>query len=440
MNKSFIAIIVIFCNTCLFSVIKGQAISDTLEPASVNSPVFTLGGELRGRLRNFNVINFGEVTSTENDHDTYLNLRAIFDAELRLNKIFSLYTQLCSASTIGKDKISASDKDILGFSQLYADVHLNSIPVTFRVGRHLVSLGSGKIFGTSDGPNVTRTFDGIRSTFELGKTTGDIVFVTPVKNEIGAFDNKINTSDLIYGSYWTAELKHEHVLDLYFFGNHLKDILADNITANENRYTLGGRLNKAPGSSYYDAEATWQFGNHGTQKIAAFHISLTAGYSWQSSRFKPYVQIRGSIYSGSRDSTDQRLNLFRPVSARPPINNMVPFGPSNIILLVPEGDISITEKIGLNFRYYALWRYTANDGLYSTRLERMTRTPDKDGLKQGLFVTDGFNAQVTFDVNEHLNLSFTTGLFFPGEYILNTGNSGIVKNTQANFLIARYTF
>jgi hypothetical protein len=432
----FLILLISYCNW-KSAVIEGQNSSVPISSENNRSPEACFGGELRGRLRNFNVINFGDVSASENDYDTYLNLRASFFSDLYLNRTFSIYTQVCSATTIGKDNTSSSDKDILGLSQAFADIRLHSLPVGFQVGRQLINLGSGRIFGTSDGPNVTKTFDGLRSTVSLENDTVELIFVTPVRIGLEILDNKVNTSDYIYGAYWIKDLNNDHALDLYFFGNHLKDITFDNINENENRFTLGGRISKSAGAFFFDAEAAWQLGNRAIQKISAFYVSSAAGYCWLNSRFKPLVQIRGSVYSGSKDSTDKRINLFRPVSARPPINNMVPFGPSNLILLVPEGEIYMTNKILFNLRYYALWRYAGNDGLYSTRMEQMTREPDKIDNKLGLFITNGFTIQVEYDLSEHMNLSFTSGLYFPGKYIRNTGKG---MNTQANFMIARYSF
>jgi hypothetical protein len=437
MYKFFVTVSVISCLIFIFPILKGQNETDTLRSAEKRTPKMLIEGEIRARVRNYNRINFGDVALSANDYDTYLNLRGIVSADVRLNKTFRLYTQLYTASTFGKDDLSSTDKDFLDFGQAFLDIDLNFIPVTFRLGRQVLTYGSGKILGTSENPNSIRSFEGITTILNMGALKGELLFASPVSNKLNLFDNKINTSSLIYASYWNLGLKNSRFLDFYFFGNHLKDIFIDDITANENRYSLGSRFGRDDDSFFYDTEATWQFGNHGIKNISAFYLSSTVGYSWDNSHLKPSFQIRGAMYTGDKDSTDQQLNIFRPVYARPPVSSMAPIGPTNIVMFAPEANISITEEIGINIRYYAIWRLTKNDGLYSSRMDRMTREPDKNGDTKGSFVTSGLSARIDYDITKHLNINFSTGFFFAGEYLNNTGKG---KNVQANFIVANYSF
>jgi len=106
-------------------------------------------------------------------------------------------------------------------------------------------------------------------------------------------------------------------------------------------------------------------------------------------------------------------------------------------MIVPEGQILVAQKLEITLRYYSVWRYSVNDGLYSRNIEQMTREPDINGIKKGSFVTHGFIARIDYNINEHFNFSFMSGGFFAGEYIVNTGNG---KSSFGNFLTAIYKF
>jgi hypothetical protein len=414
--------------------VKAQILNDTLK---TESPKISLGGELRLRLRTFGGINFGDVALPRSEYDTYLNMRGMLHADLRVNNTFDFYSELCSGHTTFKNDLSSSDKDLLGISQLWADISPDNLHFRIRLGRQQFFFGSGKILGSSDNPNVSRNFDGLRSTVYLGGTTGDFMIAGLAENEMGVFDNNVSTKSLMYGSYWSIPLKKEQVLDFYFFVNRLKNEFINGMFAEENRFTAGTRINKAAGPFSYETEFTLQFGDFGSKKILAYHLTSAAGYRWQDAKLKPALKLTGTIYSGKRDSTDQRISFFRPIFSRPPVSSLTPIGSTNIIFLVPEGEITVRERLEFSLRYYAIWRYSANDGLYSPRLESLARMPDLNGEEKGIFIAHGFSAMAGYTINNHLDFSCTAGCFFPGNYILNTGKG---KTVKAVFLVARYVF
>jgi hypothetical protein len=414
-----------------------QITNDTIVLAPKPTPRFTFGGEIRSRVRSYQGINFGDVHAPQHDYDTYLNLRGILFTDVHISRTLRIYAQLTSANTYFKDAITSADRDFLAAGQVFLDVQPGKIPLRFRLGRQQLAYGSGRVLGSSDGPNVAQNFDGLEISTNLKKITGKLMLARPVKCENGVFDNYLNKNNLFYGNYWTLNLKDNHVLDLYFFGNHLQDITVDTITATENRYTLGARVSKNTGSFIYETEAIWQFGNHDTRKISAFYISSMAGYTWKNIPSEPSLRIRGTLYDGDKDNQDRRLHYFRPVYSRPPVNNMAPFGPTNIIMFAPEGSMMITKKASVTLRYYMVWRYSHNDGLYSSRMDLMTREPDDNGDKKGSFVTDGINIQVDYTFNKYFNVSVSSGYFVAGRYIQNTG---VGKNVWALFFTSWFRF
>jgi len=245
--------------------------------------------------------------------------------------------------------------------------------------------------------------------------------VFPTSFDYGAFDNRINTNSLYYAGYWEINLKDNRKLDLYYIGNNRKELCLENDTVNEIRHTMGVRLSKTSGAFYYDTEVTWQSGIHGNLGIQAMHFSALAGYLWKDAFMSPRLQLRGRIYTGDRDSLDNRINVFRPVIARGPVNEMLLIGPTNIAVINPEGEVKLTDGIGLILRYYAVWRVSDNDGIYSPDMEYLSRAPYPDYDGKDMLVTKGISAELTFTSGPQCNGSFTWGYFVPGNFIENTG-------------------
>jgi hypothetical protein len=401
-----------------------------------NSSKLSFGGEVREQLRSFNPINWGDVPEGQNENDTYLNQRYMLHADLRLNSTFRIFTQLNSNLTLGKDVVTGIDRDELGIMQGFLEINFKPAHMSFRAGRQELSYGAERMISTRDGPNVRQHFDGLRSTIHIKNTTGDFIVFHPVTNNIGVFDNTTNRDNLIYGTYWTTVLKNYNILDLYYLRNDLKEMRVYTDTVNESRNSFGARLSKSSGSFFYDLETTWQIGTYDKYNLSAFHITTILGYRWNGP-MSPRIQIRGAIYSGNKDSTGQEFNYFRPVSAKPPVTVMAPIGPANIILFAPEGEIRVMKKVGLVFRYFAVWRYSKNDGLYNSRMDRMVREADKPGDIKGTFITSGGNFQIDYYANRHLLISLSPGYFAAEEYIQNTG---VGEDNKVLFATVWYRF
>ncbi len=401
-----------------------------------NSPKLSVGGEIREQLRSFHPYNWGDVPEGYNENDLFLNQRYMVHADLKLNNTFRFFAQMNSNLTLGKDIVTGIDKDALGIMQGFLEVNFPSAHMSFRAGRQEMSYGAERMISTRDGPNVRQHFDGLRYLIQLKRTTVDFMVISPVINNTGVFDNSTNTNNLIYGTYWTTSLTDNDKLDLYYLRNDLKEMCVYTDTVNESRNSFGARLSNTSGPFIYDLEATWQTGTYDNSRLSAFHITSILGYRWQGP-MRPRIHIRGAIYSGNKDSTGKEYNYFRPVSARPPVTVMAPIGPANIILLAPEGEIRVMDNVGLTVRYFAVWRYSKNDGMYNVGMNLMIREADEPGDPKGTFITSGGNAQIDYYVNRHLILSVSPGYFAAKEYISNTGTG---KDNKVLFATVWYRF
>jgi hypothetical protein len=305
--------------------------------------------------------------------------------------------------------------------QVFIEIKPKSLPMSLRIGRQEVSFGLERVWGARDGANTRQSFDGLRYTAHLQHSTGNLFLVYPTAYEDGVFDNSTNTKSLYYAGYWEIRLRGGNMLDLYYIGNDRKELCLENDTVNEMRHTAGVRFSRETDAFYYDTEVTWQSGIHGHLGIQALHFSALAGYRWKHAFLSPRLQLRGRIYTGDRDSMDNRLNVFRPVTARSPVSDMLPIGPTNLAILSPEGEINLLEGVGLILRYFAVWRISKNDGIYLPDMEHLLREPYPGATRKDMLVTTGFTSELTYTTGPHMNGSLTLGYFIPGDFIKNTG-------------------
>lgn len=398
----------------------------------------TFGGEIRQQMRAYYPVNFGDVPDGQEEDDIFLNQRYMLHTDFHLNRTVRLFTQFNSNRSLGKNSITTSDQDLLDITQAFIEFNIESSDMSLRIGRQELSYGVERMIGTSDGPNVRQNYDGLKYTFHLKSLTGDLLAIRPVKNSIGVFDNRINVNNLVYGGYMTVPLKGSNTFEMYYLRNILSAVCLEKDTVDEVRNSFGLRISRSKGSFYYDTEATVQTGIYNDRKINAWHLSCIAGYRWTKAALEPRIQIKATIFSGNKDSTHQEYNFFRPVSARPPVHNMVSLGPANIIQLAPEAELRLSPKTLLMVRYFSVWRYSEYDGLYSPKNDRLTRGPDESGQEdQGIFVTKGMLVQLDYTASRHFSFSLSGGYFAAGEYIENTGKG---KDIKALFLTGWYRF
>ncbi|HEX2396258.1 MAG TPA: alginate export family protein, partial [Bacteroidales bacterium] len=140
-----------------------------------------------------------------------------------------------------------------------------------------------------------------------------------------------------------------------------------------------------------------------------------------------------SVFSGDYKKDNGIINTFRPISSKPPVYDLTPIGPANIILLSPELELLFTKNLSVTFRYLNVSRYSSSDGLYPSDMRKMTREPDASGMH----VLKGVAFDLQYVPNKHVILLLYGGLFQPGNYIRNTGRG---KNLEALSLRANYKF
>jgi hypothetical protein len=409
-------------------------------PLSAKNPAINLsiGGEIREQLRIYQHVNYGDVDSGVTDNDVYMLQRYLLHADLHLGRHLRFFGQLNSNHATAKNTVGHIDKDLVGVLQAFADINTwGRIPMQLRIGRQELSYGVERILGTRDGANVRQSFDGLRYTMTFKKSVADFFVVYPIYYDFGYFDNSTNKDILIYSGLWSIPVDRFGTLELYFIGNDRKMAYCRHDSAKENRQSFGIRLNKYSGIVYYDAEAIGQTGIYGNSPIRAWQLSAVAGLRWRDLRMEPRVQVRIAGASGDLDSTDTEMNLFRPITTRSPINDLIPVGFANIGVLTVEGEIRIVKGLHFGLGYYAVRRLSPNDGSYTSDVTHMVREPDNNGIEKGIHIAKGILTEINYTASKHFNILLMMGFYVPGNYVTNTG---VGKNQSAASLKVTYRF
>jgi hypothetical protein len=396
-----------------------------------NSPLISLGGEFRERFRYTNHINFGDVAPGESDHDLYFLHRFMLHTDLKLSKSFRVFTQFTTTSVSLKNKSTYLDKDQFSVLQNFLDIILFNQSMRFRIGRQEISYGMERMIGTRDGPNNRQTFDGINYSLFVRKIRSDIFLVHPVVFKPGFTDNTYDPGNLLFATYWQIPFMKNNQLDLYYFRNSYRALRFGAYISNEYRHSIGMRISKIKDKFQYDAETTWQTGSYGQKHIHAWQVVANFEYRLLYSHLSPRIAMIMAAYSGDKDTTDNYINLFRPVlSAIPPVSDMLPVGPGNFYMLKPMVEFNIRKDLEFAFQFFKIWRLNKSDGLYSIEMDRMIRPPDSPNIPLGKKIIKGVVLGVDYTPTQYIEVAFRAGIFFPGEYIINTGQGKNVETVS----------
>jgi hypothetical protein len=150
---------------------------------------------------------------------------ALPTVDLHVGRNVRLFGELIAAWAEGKQPfetpVDETDVDLL---QAFVDISVplgdEETSLTVRPGRQMLSYGSERLIGTRYGPNVLRTFDGIKEYIDGDGWRVDGFYARPVEPQLDDFDDESHDDLSTWALYGTVDLPlaQESGLDLYYIG------------------------------------------------------------------------------------------------------------------------------------------------------------------------------------------------------------------------------
>lgn len=360
--------------------IRAEAGDDTLKAIPVGESAWlSLGGELRLRLEQVSSPGLGASGSTA---DTYGLHRALVHADLQANENIRVFVQFGAFIAPGKTAAAPPAMDKLDLQQSFVDLSAPVGPgrITTRIGRQEIAFGSQRLIGLRDGPNARRNFDGVRLTYLRGDARADLIFLRPVEQRKGIFDNGASHGDALSGAYATLpNIGAAGSLDVYLLHYERSDAIYSSFTGRENRWSSGMRYFGDARGWDWDVEATLQSGDAGTQDISAWGVATNSGYTLPQGTWRLRLGTKIDIASGDKDPADGALNTGNALYPMLPyLGSSAAFAPSNIIDIHPELTVA-RNAAKVTLGYQAIWRQTVADAVYIAPLIPLDGTAGNGG-------------------------------------------------------------
>ncbi|RKS03141.1 alginate export family protein [Flavobacterium sp. 102] len=387
-----------------------------------NNNNISFGGEFRDQLQYYDNLNFGDVPPTYAKTDVFQHLRRIMiHTNIELGNHFRFFMQLNHTSRDFNDNpvTPEIDENQLSLHQAFGELKLTHW--NFRLGQQEIFYGNHRLITFREGPNTRQAFDGLVIKRKFKKGTLDFFAVSKVISKQYVFDDESMHDGLlgIYGTQFYAN--HKLGLDYYLVNFQSRNRMYNYQAGYENRQTGGIRFFSNLKTVNFEFEGAYQTGTFNDLTIAAYTVLADINLSVFPSK-KGVIGFAANIASGDKDNTDDKLNTYNLLYAKPAYGLVAPIGATNMVSLSPYLKINPIQKLNVLAQVFFLGRNSNQDGTYSPGMVQNRPTPnaflasDKKTLGQ-LYVME-----TTYQQTKKLSLSLDTSYSKAGSYPKATGN------------------
>ena len=253
----------------------------------------SLGGEIRPRIEYFNNRNW-----TEED-EIFYSQRLSLHANVFLTKYVQIFGELYHGFVSREEKESTQSDQLdlhQGFIALKIPIN-DKQNLDIRFGRQEMALGSARLLGLREGPNIRRTYDMGRVIYYQKSIKIEVFYGKEVKAEFGVFDNEFNLfnnssmNPELWGLYSQFEIKNDiGKNELYYLGFRSPTSFYNDATGEDKRHTIGLRRFGNIGKSWrYNTEIIGQFGETGGKNVTAWAFETDWHYVFYKMKLRPYL-------------------------------------------------------------------------------------------------------------------------------------------------------
>ncbi|MCW5753740.1 MAG: alginate export family protein [Phycisphaeraceae bacterium] len=384
------------------------------------------GGDARIRGEYWRNFNFVGGSAGE---DAYLLSRLMAHVDLHLGEHFRVFVEGKSALASDRDLPGGrrtSDVNALDLQNAFVELAAESTHETrfsITAGRREMSLGRGRIVGTSAFSNSSRTLDGLTATVEEGPWVFTGFWARQPRTLKYRFDDG-NGGRTVYGIYAVRDYAIEcasGTVDLYWIGLDRPEVRFNGDAGDERRHTVGTRLSGKFGNIPldYDFEAAVQFGSVGSADATGYMLAAEVGYTFAGMWGKPRVYGLFDVASGDDRAGDGDVRTWsQGLSAM-----HSPMGITDVIGRQNIMDVGM----GLTLNPDRRWRITAEAHWF---FREQTADAMYDSGGRVLFPGSAGSARelgqeillrVTYRATEQLTFNLGAARFFAGDFVEQAG-------------------
>jgi len=251
------------------------------------------------------------------------------------------------------------------------------------VGRRMLNYGEGRLLGTPQWSNLSRTYDQARAWYRFRKARIEALMVSPVTILPGF--NHPELGQRVWGTYDSfPDVVGKHLLEAYAlrhdqnrpggFTGGSSAAGTDKLAVNTFGFRLAGPLAKA---ATYSLEAAAQNGKIGPATQRAMALFASAARHWTPAGKPLDVSVEYKYASGTGNPADaSRSSTFDQMfpSNHDKFGHQDLFGWRNIHNARSLTSLGLAKGFALNFMYDDYWLASARDALYNSSGKSIARS------------------------------------------------------------------
>jgi len=408
-----------------FTALKNDTVKKGLDqlkyiPLGKNNYI-SFGGELREQFQSYDNLNFGDVPPTYSDTDvTQLWHRLMVHTDIELGSHFRFFMQLSNTARFFNDNpmVPEIEENQLSLHQAFGELKLNNW--NFRLGHQELFYGNHRLITFREGPNTRQAFDGvvIKRKFKHGSL--DFFAVSKVISKQYVFDDKSMHDGLlgIYGTQFYANRKLG--LDYFLLNFQSRDRQYNYQSGYENRQTCGIRLFSNLKTVNFELEGAYQTGKFNDLTIDAYSVLADVNVTVLPAK-KGIIGFAATIASGDKDSTDDKLNTYNLLYAKPAYGLVAPIGATNILSLSPYLKINPIQKLNVLAQVFFLSRNSNQDGTYSPGMIQNRPKPSTLFVSDKKILGQLYVIETNYQQTKNVSFALDASYFKAGNYPKATG-------------------
>ncbi|NQD94907.1 alginate export family protein [Pseudomonas sp. CrR25] len=362
----------------------------------------TLSSEARLR---YNAYDNGQL-ARGNDYQQGL-LRGVLGADLRFNPNLRVYGELATGQVDGRRRnATANFQNDAALQQLFIDArgYLGATLVGAMFGRQEFADGPRQLLSLSDGPNLHRTWNGVRYYVHAQRLRLGAFDLRATRLGRGTFDEEVNRAERLRGLNASLVVSSDGgpntYLDPFWIHSENPNFRAGGQLGLDDRDTFGLRLWGRRGDLKFDWTLAHQTGEYRGRDIDAWGLFAVHAWALSDQGWKPRLTAHIDIASGGAYG-DGTLKGFNPLYASSNYLGEGQFlGLSNLLLIAPGIAVSPTPRTNLAIEYGFARRLDERDAAYAGGLRAYTGTRNVAGHEiGGLLRLAG-----TWSASQHLSL------------------------------------
>ncbi|HZH44814.1 MAG TPA: alginate export family protein [Lysobacter sp.] len=368
-------------------------------------------------------------------------LRAVIGADLRINRYLRFFGEVGTGRVEGHPATAGANfRNTASLQQLFADVrgHVGSTLVGAMVGRQEFSDGPRQLISLSDGPNLHRTWNGVRLYVHGARYRFGAFDLRATRLGRGGFDEEVNHGEKLRGinaSFIVSSGEGPNTyLEPFWIHSENATYRVAGRTGLDDRDTVGARLWGRLGNARFDWTAVRQSGRTvGDRPIDAWGVFAVQSIALTESGWKPRLTARIDIASGGGAYGEGVVRGFNPLYAS---SNYLGEGQflalSNLLMVAPGITVAPTPRSTLSLEYGYAQRLDHHDAVYAGGLRPYAGTQDVGGRHIGRLA----RLAGSWSVSRTLTLSANVEHLQPGEVL---ERAGYASGTYS-YLSATYRF